>query len=183
MADNGLLDLGTANAIERTRGVKQQGVRAGNGSFKEQANELLNVPDPATLRGKRGRGSLALLICCGLRRAEVLRLEVGSIQQREGRWVIPDLVGKGNLLRIVTVPAAVKVRIEGIDLRNSNFSNLATQNKALNHGKQLAPILNGPLLAPIWTPRWTANKTRHGRTNQREPDKRQLDHRVRCISH
>jgi integrase len=32
--------------------------------------------------------------------------------QREGRWVIPDLVGKGNRLRTVTVPAAVKVRIE-----------------------------------------------------------------------
>jgi integrase len=61
--------------------------------LKEQANELLNAPDPRTLKGKRDRAILALLICCGLRRAELLRLEVDHIQQREGRWVIPDLRG------------------------------------------------------------------------------------------
>jgi len=52
------------------------------------------------------------LISCGLRRAELVGLEVDRIRQREGRWVIPDLVGKGNRLRTVTVPAAVKVRID-----------------------------------------------------------------------
>ena len=96
MADNGLLDPGTASAIERTKGVKQEGVRAGNCLLKEQANELLNVPDPSTLKGKRDRAILALLISCGLRRAELVGLEV------EGRWVIPDLVGKGNRLRTVS---------------------------------------------------------------------------------
>ena len=112
MADNGLLDPGLASGIERTKGVKQQGGRAGNWLMKEQANELLNAPDPSTKKGKRDRAILALLICCGLRRGELLRLEVDRIQQREGRWVIPDLAGKGNRLRTVTVPAAVKVRIE-----------------------------------------------------------------------
>jgi integrase len=60
----------------------------------------------------RDRSILALLIGCGLRRAEILSLEVNQIQQREGRWVIPDLVGKGNRRRTVPVPAWVKVRIE-----------------------------------------------------------------------
>jgi integrase/recombinase XerD len=55
---------------------------------------------------------LALVILCGLRRAEHVGLEFDRIQQREGRWVIPDLVGKGNRLRTVAVPAAVKVRID-----------------------------------------------------------------------
>lgn len=50
-------------------------------------------------------------IGCGLRRAEVLSLEVDQIQQRE-RWVIPDLVGKGRRRRTVPVPSWVKVRIE-----------------------------------------------------------------------
>jgi len=49
---------------------------------------------------------------CGLRRAEILSLEIDQIQQREGRWVIPDLVGKGNRRRTVPVPSWVKVRIE-----------------------------------------------------------------------
>jgi integrase/recombinase XerD len=48
------------------------------------------------LKGKRDRTILALLISCGLRRAELVGLEVDRIQQREGRRVIPDLVGKGN---------------------------------------------------------------------------------------
>jgi len=112
MADNGLLDPGIASAIERTKGVKHEGVRVGNWLLKEQANELLNAPDPSTLKGKRDRAILALLILCGLRRAELVALEIDRIQQREGRWVLPDLVGKGKRRRTVTVPAAVKVRID-----------------------------------------------------------------------
>jgi site-specific recombinase XerD len=57
--------------------------------LREQASELLNAPDPCTLKGKRDRAILALLIGCGLRRAELLSLEIDQIQQREGRWVIP----------------------------------------------------------------------------------------------
>ena len=41
-----------------------------------------------------------------------MRLEVDKIRQREGRWVIPDLGGKGNRLRTVAIRAAVKVRID-----------------------------------------------------------------------
>ncbi len=112
MADNGLLAPELAAAIERVAGVKQQGIRAGNWLSREQASELLNAPDPLTLKGKRDRAMLALLLGCGLRRTELLSLEVDHIEQREGRWVIPDLVGKGNRRRTVPVPAAVKIRVE-----------------------------------------------------------------------
>jgi site-specific recombinase XerD len=112
MADNDLLAPDTAAAIERVPGVKQEGVRAGNWLLKEQASELLNAPNPATLKGKRDRAMLALLVGCGLRRAELLSLTVDQIEQREGRWVIPDLAGKGNRRRTVPVPAAVKIRVE-----------------------------------------------------------------------
>jgi integrase len=88
MADNDLLAPDTAAAIERVPGVKQEGVRAGNWLLKEQASELLNAPNPATLKGKRDRAMLALLVGCGLRRAELLALTVNQIEQREGRWVI-----------------------------------------------------------------------------------------------
>jgi integrase/recombinase XerD len=112
MADNGMMNAELARGIERVPGVKQAGVRVGNWLVREQASELLNAPDPETLGGLRDRAILALLIGCGLRRAELLSLEVGSIQQREGRWVIPDLAGKGKRRRTVPVPAWVKVRIE-----------------------------------------------------------------------
>jgi len=70
----------------------------------------LQQSHPETLKGKRDRAMLALLVGCGLRRAELLSLEVDQIEQREGRWVIPDLAGKGNRRRTVPVPAAVNPR-------------------------------------------------------------------------
>jgi integrase len=39
---------------------------------------------------------VAMLIGCGLRRGELLALQLESIQQREEHWVIVDLVGKGG---------------------------------------------------------------------------------------
>jgi hypothetical protein len=41
MADNGLLDPGTASAIERTTGVQQQGRGAGNWLLREQRTRSL----------------------------------------------------------------------------------------------------------------------------------------------
>jgi hypothetical protein len=55
MGDNELLESDTAAAMERIKGVKHQGVRAGKWLRKGQATDLLNVPDPSTLKGKRDR--------------------------------------------------------------------------------------------------------------------------------
>jgi integrase/recombinase XerD len=112
MADNRLLDPAAAAAIERVPGIEKRGNRAGNWLLKEQANRLLNAPSPATLAGLRDRAILALLLGCGLRRAELLRIDVEDLQQREGRWALPDLAGKGSRVRTVTVPAGVKARID-----------------------------------------------------------------------
>lgn len=112
MAENQLLDPVVAAAIARTPGVERRGTRVGNWLMKDQANGLLSAPDPETLAGKRDRAILAVLIGCGLRRAELLRIDVEDLQQREGRWVLPDMMGKGNRLRTVTIPAGVKARID-----------------------------------------------------------------------
>ena len=112
MADNGRLDPAAAAAIERVPGVERRGTRAGNWLVRDQANALLNAPDATTLSGLRDRAILALLLGCGLRRAELLRLDIEDLSQREGRWVFADLEGKGNRIRTVTVPAAVKTRID-----------------------------------------------------------------------
>src|SRR5581483_2209569 len=61
-----------------------------------QAEQLLGLPDLSTIRGKRDRALLSLLLGAGLRRAEVTALTFEHIQQREGRWVIVDLVGNTN---------------------------------------------------------------------------------------
>jgi integrase len=111
-AANGVLDAGTAAAIDQVPGVRQAGTRAGNWLTGAQAETLINAPDPTTLKGKRDRAMLALLIGCGLRRAEACALTFEHIQQRDGRWAIVDLRGKHGRIRTVAVPAWVKQAID-----------------------------------------------------------------------
>jgi len=107
-SENGWLAPEAAASVARVKGVRRLGVRTGNWLTREQAAELLRSPDPATLKGKRDRAILALLLACGLRRAEVARLTVAAFELREGRWVLPDLESKGGRLRTVPVPGWVK---------------------------------------------------------------------------
>jgi integrase len=101
-----------AQAIRDVRGEKQQGVRAGNWLTKKQAEDLINSPDTSTMKGKRDRAILAVLIGCGLRREEVARLSLDHIQQRDGRWCVVDLVGKHGRIRTVPMPSWTKAAID-----------------------------------------------------------------------
>ena len=88
---------------------------ADNGIIDEvqaQAQRLLDLPDLETLKGLRDRAILAVLLGCGLRREECAALTVEHIQQRDGRWVIVDLVGKRNKMRSVPMPSWAKVAID-----------------------------------------------------------------------
>src|SRR3954447_4855709 len=50
---NGLLAGEIAAGIEQVPGIKQRGTRAGNWLTRDQAQALLNLPNPETLKGKR----------------------------------------------------------------------------------------------------------------------------------
>jgi site-specific recombinase XerD len=111
-ADNGLIPQDTANGIGKVKGVKVAGVRVGNWLTQKQAQALINSPDVSTIKGLRDRGILALFLGAGLRRSEVADLTFEHIQQREGRWVIVDLVGKGGRVRTVPIPSWTKQAID-----------------------------------------------------------------------
>jgi site-specific recombinase XerD len=111
-ADNGLLAPELAAGIARVPGARSEGPRAGNWLTREQASGLLALPDLRTLKGKRDRAILGLLLGCGLRRDELVRLTIEEIQQREGRWVIVDILGKGRRRRTIPVPSWVKTWID-----------------------------------------------------------------------
>jgi integrase len=70
----------------------------------EQGQTLLHVFDDATLRGKRDYAMIAVLLGCGLRRAELAAVTVADLQRREEHWVFADLIGKGGHVRTVPVP-------------------------------------------------------------------------------
>jgi integrase len=109
---NGMLGAEEAANLTDVPNISQKGTRLGNWLTREQAKELLAVPDRSTLKGKRDYVILALLVGCALRRNELAELDVATIQQREGRWVLADLEGKGRRIRTVAIPIWVK---QGID--------------------------------------------------------------------
>src|SRR5438477_3287234 len=111
-ADSGLLSPELAAGIRRVKGVRRLGVRIGNWLTAEHGSQLLAATSPDTLRSKRNRAMLSLLIGCGLRRAELLSLTMNSIQLREEHWVIADLVGKGGHIRTVPIPLWVKKTVD-----------------------------------------------------------------------
>ena len=111
-ADCGLLSADLAAGIRRVKGAKRLGVPVGNWLPAEQGKRPLLTADSASVRGKRDYATLAILLGCGLRRAELTALRVEDIQQREEHWVIADLVGKGGHIRTIPVPDWVKAGID-----------------------------------------------------------------------
>jgi site-specific recombinase XerD len=111
-ADNGLLDAKVAGGIRAVKGSRQEGRRTGNWLTREEAQTWLNAPDKRTMSGRRDRALLAVLIGCGLRRSEAAHLTFGHVQQRDGRWVLVDLIGKRDKVRSVPMPNWAKAAID-----------------------------------------------------------------------
>jgi site-specific recombinase XerD len=76
---------------------KRLGVRIGNWLSVDEAKALLRSSPSDGLRHKRDKAMLAILVGCGLRRAE---------------GVIADLIGKGKHIRTVPVPRWVKQTLD-----------------------------------------------------------------------
>jgi integrase len=81
-SDTGLLSPELAAGIRRVRGAKRLRVRIGNWLTVDQYRTFLRESASDSLRGKRDRAILALLIGCGLRRAELA-------SARDGRFPSP----------------------------------------------------------------------------------------------
>jgi integrase len=72
---------------------------------KEEAETLFSQTDDS-LVGKRDRVALVLLLVLGLRRAEACSVTWEQLIQKEDHWLLINIVGKGNKLRHVEIPAA-----------------------------------------------------------------------------
>src|ERR1700722_8807413 len=134
-AESGWLSPEHAIGIRRVKGVKRLGRKMGNWLTRNQAQELVNAASKDNLRGWRDGAILGLLLGCGLRRSEVVGLNLDQLQSREGHWVIVNLVGKGGRLRTVPVPAWCKALVDAW-LRHSGVS----------EGKVFRRVLKGGVL-------------------------------------
>ena len=162
-ADSGLLSPELAAGIHRVKGVRKLGSRLGNWLTAGEAAALWQVPDGQTLTGKRNRAILAILLGCGLRRRELAELPLETLQLREERRAIIDLIGKGRHIRTVPVPKWVKETLDvwltaaGIE-SGPLFRCVCRAGKLWGHGisektvwhvvKKTAVSINIPRLAP-----------------------------------
>ncbi len=103
-ADAGLLSPDLAAGIRRVKGAKKHGVRIGNWLTAEQGKSLLAAFRSEKLRDKRDYAIVAVLLGCGLRRAELAAVTLQDLQQREEHWVFADLIGKGGHIRTLPIP-------------------------------------------------------------------------------
>ena len=129
---NGMLGAEEAANLTEVPNIPEKGTRLGNWLTREQAKELLAVPDRSTIKGKRDYAILALLVGCALRRQELAELDIEKIQMREGRWVIADLRGEGGRVRTVAIPVWVKYAIDAWMIVGN-----------VEDGRLLRPVLKG----------------------------------------
>jgi integrase len=111
-ADCGLLSPDLAAGIRRVKGARWLGVRIGNWLTAEEGKRLIDAFSASALKQRRNRAMIAVLIGCGLRRAEAAALKFEDVQLREEHWVIADLNGKGGHIRTVPMPNWVKTVID-----------------------------------------------------------------------
>jgi len=110
--DAGLITPQEIIAIGRLRGATPRLVRLGKRLAAQECEALVNAPDPGTLKGKRDRCLLALLVGCALRRNEAVGLRVEDLQRKEGRWVLLPVRGRAGRLRTVPVPPWTKEALD-----------------------------------------------------------------------
>lgn len=66
--------------------MKRLGVRIGNWLSADQGKALVADPAGLQLHVVRDRAMLAMLIGCGLRRAELVAIKVEDFERREDHW-------------------------------------------------------------------------------------------------
>jgi site-specific recombinase XerD len=111
-SDNSLMAADLAAGIGRVKGMRREGAHIGNWLTAPEAERFIEAPDVGTLKGRRDKALLAVMIGCGLRRQEVASLMLESVQEREGRSVIVDLLGKGRRRRSIPVPLWAKESLD-----------------------------------------------------------------------
>lgn len=86
------------------KNVKLSGVKTGTWLTKEQMQALLDAPlekKGKTLKALRDRAMLAVMMGCGVRRAELCSLTIEHFRKVKNVWTLADLSGKGAKYRTI----------------------------------------------------------------------------------
>src|SRR5208283_2425557 len=143
LRDNKVLEINVVQGVERPKLNSSEG--ATQAINAAQAKDLLDAPDPKTLKGKRDRAILATFLFHALRRSELCNLKIKDIQEREGIKQF-RIFGKGSKERYVPCHPVAITRINdylsasghGFD-QNAPLFRSISNNTAGNPYKCMAP--------------------------------------------
>jgi site-specific recombinase XerD len=111
-AELGWIPHNDAAQIARIKSKRVLGARSGLWLDPAQLARLLELPDRTTVRGRRDACLLALLVGCGIRRAEACALTTAQLKIVDGRMLLVNVEGKGDRVRSVSVPVWAQRDIE-----------------------------------------------------------------------
>lgn len=108
LENNAVAGGNPVNGVKRPRIESNEGKTPALGDH--QAKALLEAPDAKTVKGKRDRALLAVLLYHGLRREEAAQLQTGDLQERRGISHL-RVHGKGGKLRWLPLHPVAAERI------------------------------------------------------------------------
>ncbi len=108
----GLIDLQAAADIARISNFQRPMVPLQKTLRAAEGEALINAPSPSTTKGARDRALIVLLIGCGLRRGEIVQLQVESILRQDRQWLLAGVVGPRGRVRNVAVPGWAKEALQ-----------------------------------------------------------------------
>ena len=104
--EEGVLPATQVVAIQRIKGTPKVAAPTHLLTARE-AEGLMNTP-ASTIKGQRDRALLALLVACGLRRNEIVRLSVDDLKRQPRGWGLVSVIGLHQQGRIVPLPPWVR---------------------------------------------------------------------------
>jgi site-specific recombinase XerD len=108
LCDEKIIEVNVVQGVQRPKLTTTEG--ATSIISDHQAKDILDAPDPGTLKGKRDRAILATFLFHALRRAELCNLKVKDVQEREGIKQL-RVFGKGSKERYIPVHPVAQTRI------------------------------------------------------------------------
>lgn len=105
---SGLMSSNDHAMIKQVKSLRSKRVRQGKALSKENVQKMLNIDKNGPI-GVRNFAILSLMVGCGLRRAEVVTINVGDLDQEEGRLIVR---GKGDKERVLYVPKGTIASIQ-----------------------------------------------------------------------
>ena len=109
----GLIGKEAEEGIREIHSTPIRGQKTGVWLDKAQILELLAAPDQKTQRGRRDFVMCALLVGCGLRRAEAVGITCDQVRMLDGVLCLCDLEGKGGRVRTVPMPRFCWQAVQG----------------------------------------------------------------------